>query len=457
MATGINPVIAAFMEATQRASRDFQAGEDRKQRQQQLDQESKHQQAQIDLQQAILEAQQLKDKATLKNQVVQQKLENYASGIERPQGTFGPSAALNVVPESQPGDIAPYVDSAKEIIPSQFTPDPNQYVDTGMETIGIPSSTIVTPQVKADMERQQLEQNLPLIEKQSFAKSSGEAKGKLPLVQAENEARIQLEGIKTAADWRKTLANINAKHLDTQIAANSRIEAAKVRAAGQQAANEDDIYTLAMNGIFGEGKLGVSNKDTKAKTVIRKAGFTEFSNANQQKLLQLHGFDGIKEDMEKFAAKFIPPGTQMSQANMDRIWAAIPASEMNNFRAMIVARAGNVAHGVGGEVGRLTDKDIDRAVGILVIPGITYTQMQERLKSLTSELSNKATKQIMGNLPPAQQLLILQKNQFDPAQMNYEIKKGIPAFRRNGAGSWLAFDEQAGGWKKVGLPNATTN
>jgi hypothetical protein len=94
---------------------------------------------------------------------------------------------------------------------------------------------------------------------------------------------------------------------------------------------------------------------------------------------------------------------------------------------------------------------------VLVTPGLTGEQATIRIKSIMNDVNVRIIKHFLGGQPLKQQLLNLQKFDFDPSQFNGAISpektmyggKRRSAFKQDSDGEWLWFDKGSGTYKSI--------
>lgn len=440
MSTGLNPIIQVFMEAVQQGRAQAQAIQQNKLEQEKMKQDREIHKESLDVQKAIHEADIAMRIGEHKDTIAQRTLENFAKGYMRPSGTLrGLADVLPATPETQPGDKVPYAPTPPVVTRQQFQPDEDQIIQTAFGPITIPSDQIVTPDIKEEQERQAFEKNIPLQVKLAGeverAKTMGQMpqwiyQGRLKAEEAEANRQNHLEGIKLTNEGRNAAARISAA---------ARITAGKMGSKVDPNVIADNTILAATGGM---DVTGVAPNALTIRSNLKQVGMIPFGTKDAEKLKAVHDVDNLFFDTIQFIKKGMPQG--QAGAVGAKIGAAIPATDLQNFRAMIKGRAGNISHVYGGEIGRLSDPDIERAMGLLVIPGITFKQALERLDSLKRETTNKVMLHILGGQPNHQKLLNLRKYEFDPAEFNNPVPMGdklVRPFKKNPSnGEWLFFN-----------------
>jgi len=257
----------------------------------------------------------------------------------------------------------------------------------------------------------------------------------------ELRGKQELEQIDKTVEGQKAVARIHGQY---------GLDAARIRTTMGDLSPEawtGTVYSYAT----GENArpLGNTAKDLLIKQHLRQAGFQEFSGVQAQKLRDMHMLDPVTQTMNEFMAKL--PTTKINAAG-DLVISKVPAGDLNNLAKMISARAGHVAQTIGGESSRLSEDDIKRALGAMIVPGITVNQAKERMNLFMADLNNRVSNIILGGYSPKQKLLILRRYDFDPARFNQVVQhngKKDYLFKQAADGEWGYFDKKSGRYKDM--------
>lgn len=253
--------------------------------------------------------------------------------------------------------------------------------------------------------------------------------------------RQELEQIGARGEVQKGLENLQGHY---------QLEAAKLRQFANISSPED--YEVAITPhILGTSAstLGKNSRDALLRQAITKSGFVEFTGAKADKMREVHGLDPLEKLMSETINKL---STDKLNAAGQHLLAKLTPSDTKNLRGMIVSVAGQIAKTVGGESGRLTEDDINRAIGMLVVPGITKEQALERLEFFMANKRSKVMEGYLGAMGDKQQLMVLLKHKFDPAKYGGVVTisgNEMPRFIQDGDGEWRIADPKKGGYVKL--------
>lgn len=217
--------------------------------------------------------------------------------------------------------------------------------------------------------------------------------------------------------------------------------------------DEADMVKAIQPYILGQAtsNLGKNPRDRLMAQHINAAGFREFTAKDAEKLRAVHALDPLDDVMAQIM-KTLP--TSKVGAFGQSIEAKITASDAKNMKGIVASVAGQIAKTQGGESGRLTEDDINRAFGTLIVPGITVKQGQERLKFFVANRRSKVMDQILGGMSEKQKLMILiGGNNFTRdevlTKLNGSVKIGnreVPKYKQDADGEILIADPQKGGY-----------
>jgi hypothetical protein len=253
------------------------------------------------------------------------------------------------------------------------------------------------------------------------------------------EGKQKLEQIEKTIEGQKTIARIHGQY---------GLDEARIRSVAGNMGPEEWAGTVASYATGENAKpLGNTAKDLLIKQHMRSAGLQEFSGTQAQKLRDMHMLDPVTGKMQEFMAKL--PSDKINAAG-EKVVSKIPVSDLNNLAKLISARAGHVAQTIGGEGSRLTEDDIRRALGAMIVPGITINQAKERMDLYMADLNNRVSNIILGGYSPKQKLLILKRYDFDPKNFNQVIEHGGKKdylYKQAADGEWGYFDKKSGQYK----------
>lgn len=257
----------------------------------------------------------------------------------------------------------------------------------------------------------------------------------------ELEGKQKLEQIDRTTEGHKAIERIRGQF---------GLDEARIRATVGNISPDEWAGTVASY-MTGENAkpLGNTPRDLAIKQHIRAAGGQEFTGPQAQKLRDMHMLDPVTQTMNEFMAK-LP--TSKVGAGGELVISKIPAGDLNNLAKMISARAGHVAQTIGGESSRLSEDDIKRALGAMIVPGIKVTQAKERMNLFMADLNNRVSNIILGGYSPKQKLLILRRYDFDPKNFNQVIEhngKKDYLFKQAADGEWGYFDKKSGRYKDM--------
>src|ERR1700741_227689 len=259
------------------------------------------------------------------------------------------------------------------------------------------------------------------------------------LEQLHLKGRQELEQISKTIEGNKAIANIHGGY---------QKDVARINQMGGISDPDAWAGLILSRATGGDTKpLGSSKADLLQKHHLQAAGYQEFLAPGANKLKELKILDPLVEKMHGVLTKL--PTTNVG-AGKDRILAKVPTTDVENLRGILRGVSGNIAKILGGESGRLTEDDIKRATNLIVEPGITVKQANERLEFFLANYRTKALDVILGGQGPKQKLLNLKKYEFDPRDFNKEITykgKKDKLFIQSNDGEWAYFDSKAGRYK----------
>ncbi len=137
--------------------------------------------------------------------------------------------------------------------------------------------------------------------------------------------------------------------------------------------------------------------------------------------------------VEKFYDKHLKgKGTSGAIMNFAKEKVPLLPTDIKADYGLILSQAGQIAKSIGGESGRLTEKDIERAMGILSKPNLTDDQAKEIITELKNTINGRIMKAVLGKYSPGQQKMILEHHGFDLNNFNLVVDgKARPVFREN--------------------------
>lgn len=351
------------------------------------------------------------------------KTRKFAPDTFLPRGTFGEDVAYdvnnmtNLAGQPEPGHLG---SSEQTILPST----------EGFPGVSIRSDEILTP---AERGEAAFEVQRPTLE----------YKGKQAIDQAYAKFASQsaLQKQKDEAADARNKATIEGRKDVAAMMASARRYAADRQGSTTLKANMDDIAEAAMAAATGEGDItGFTDKAILTRGVLRKHGYVEFKKKDVDKLKAIHDVDNLYSAMEDFASK-LPTTTPGAIGQLFQ--SKITGTDKKNFRDKIRGLAANVSHTYGGEIGRLSDPDVERAIGLLVTPGITQEQAKQRLEDFRKETKTKVMHGILGGQSTRQKLANLTKYGFNPSDFDPGVNIGdktVRMFKQDSDGEWLYFD-----------------
>lgn len=346
-----------------------------------------------------------------------------------------------VFPKTAPVQVSPEVKGPDFTIPG-VNLDLSQ-ISTPEER-GAAEASLKTPLLKAETQ-----QKLDIAKAlQPFEMQKIEAKGK---------QQTALQTQKDAAALQRTQATVEGQKAAASIRSQATVEAAKIKAAAPKTGavlDDEQIGNDAMLAATGNLKVeGTTPQNRAVRQTLTSQGYVAFDPKDAAKLKAVNDVKGLYDFMTNFANTKL--ATSKLGAAGQAITSAFPLSDLNNLKKEVRARAGNISHVYGGEVGRLTDQDITRALGIMATPGITKDQALERLGQLKQETQNKVLYNILGGQKPKQQLLNLVHYEFDPKEFNTKVKgtdgKGHFRFAYDSSNNeWGYWNDKVKGYSAIG-------
>lgn len=216
-----------------------------------------------------------------------------------------------------------------------------------------------------------------------------------------------------------------------ELAAATHLLTAMLQQQGMNKASANEIYALAHDAATGNADLTSTGASLHARAAIGQAGLKPFEKKQATALQNLRQTEPLYDSMVNFYDKYIK-GNEGAGALWNSVKANIPLipTDIKADFAQIKGQAGQIAKTIGGESGRLTESDIDRAMGLLTRPNVTDKQAQDILQNFKSLMNSRILDSTLGQYSPAQQKLILQERGFDLNQFSREIDgKFYPVFR----------------------------
>jgi hypothetical protein len=266
---------------------------------------------------------------------------------------------------------------------------------------------------------------------QEQADRTAQAAGAITKAQAQS-----LEPFKQAEDTRKftQAQNIADTTFGRELTVHAADRAAQERIATANRASQERIAELNARTRFGIAKMGLDSNDpaidnyvndmyitgntaniptnVKLQGAIRGAvpkGWTPLSKTDVTQL------DGISL-VDNLIAKSRQLATQGSGV-LGRAGAATGLGEAGNTAQEVEALLGNVARVFGGEKGVLTQKDVDRAKGLIYSPLQTKEKNLEKAQQLEDLFNDKIGK-LVSKYPQDQRDALLSKREIDPQRFN---------------------------------------
>lgn len=294
--------------------------------------------------------------------------------------------------------------------------------------LNFPSLNISPSEISTPAERGQATAELQAPELAAQAKSKIdiakalapiETSGKIAVENAKQANLVTLQKQKDTAALQRTQASVEGQKAAASIRANATLEAAKIKSQNNKATTLDPEQVGNDAVLAATGHIALTGFTPSARAT-RKALTTQdyvpFDPKQADKLKSVNDVKELYDQMRDFANNL--PSSKVVAGVQGVVSAINPLSDLANFKKEIIARAGQVSHSYGGEVGRLTDQDIKRATGLLATPGITKEQALSRLSEMQNETANKILLNILGGQSPKQQLLNLKTYGFDPSVLN---------------------------------------
>ncbi len=334
------------------------------------------------------------------------------------------------------------------------TPDPNQFVQVDpridpsgyLKIEGASNPDIVDKRTMKEK----------MIEAQLAVQTAGAIKqAELPSVNAaaefkanvEGKKAIELEGVKAqtakelrtqqdAAALERTKTTVEGQKAAATIRANATKYATDHKKSGPE---QQYIENAAMQSVTGQGPMpGYAGNGLAIRNAIPK-GYKFFTANDAEKLKAVKDVSVLFDYMQDHIKDL--PDNQI-KAFIDRMSAKIPGTDIANIYQAVFGRAANISHTYGGEIGRLSDPDVARAMGLLIQPGITKKQALERLNQIKLETSSKVLDHILGGQPAQQQLINLDSFGFDPSSFLVQGKDGNlhARYSKNSEGAWGVLD-----------------
>ena len=357
-------------------------------------------------------------------------------------GGLGPTYGVENLPTTQ--------QNVQPTLSTMPSPQPEQ-IDIGAGVMFNPAGV----KNNSEIFRQHLEQMKAAapVEASIAANKAGAVAGATS--QAELPAQKELLGIKTQAQRDIDAANNTRAQEVANTNANARLLSAQIGAAARRYAadkggkvDEAAVSNNALLHAMGEGGPAFNNtpRDVASKLILTQYGYKDIDDRTSTKIRDLHGLDAIRDKMVEFIGR-------LNNNYLDSAGRLIKSkaylTEVSNFQKELKSVAGNIAKTIGGESGRLSEGDIDRAMGILTTAGITKDQAIDRLKFFDANTRSKMMDQILGGAPENQKLLLLTHYGYDPRQFDIGVQyKGQTIHKYaedpNNPGVWGVFNTKSG-------------
>lgn len=348
-----------------------------------------------------------------------------AIGKEIQQGLRRPSTTqeMPAIPSTVPG-----IPSTPEVT----VPTPGAAYN--VEGVSIPQSEFYSVPERRAAELATLRQGLQAQTEAKIAEAKGEQPLKLEQIEATGKQHIAQAQATAQSALLRTLATVEGRHTDVAATNAARIAAANIKAQNKPGQDPETIKENALAAALGEANLtGMSANDMTVRSTLRKMNFTPFGAKESDTLKSQHDVDSLYQDMMRLADKL--PESRLG-AVVTFIQSKIPNDEIKMLQDRIRGVAGNVARTQGGERGVLTERDLTRALGLLVSGGMTKQNALNNIQAFRDREINKINEVVLGRVTnPLQRLLVLQKHDFDPETYGGSVSyKGqqIPFFKKYG-------------------------
>jgi hypothetical protein len=218
-----------------------------------------------------------------------------------------------------------------------------------------------------------------------------------------------------------------------ELAATVELMGAGLRQQGATKVGEREIYALAEGAVKGDADLPNSAAGLHARAALQASGFTPFEKKKSTELSNIRQTEPLVYLVEKFYDKHLK-GKQTGGAITNWAKQNIPLlpTDIKADYGLILSQAGQIAKSIGGESGRLTEKDIERAMGILSKPNLTDEQAKDIIVELKNTINGRIMKTVLGKYSPGQQKMILEHHGFDLNSFNLVVDgKARPVFRES--------------------------
>jgi len=357
------------------------------------------------------------------------------------------------------------VDQAKPI--EAYSPTSTQYVND-LDPALFPGGTaklegVVSQPEFSRMQREAMLASLPIIQAKAAAESTGKAEGE-KLVEAEKSKNAKalkeielkhtdlLQQAKDAAAMQRTQATVAGQRATAEIRAAATRYAADKRNEGRY--DPGLVSDIAAQAALGDKDITKSHDETsnRASALLHQLGQRPLAKNESDGLRAINDTNILMRDMKDFTAAVeqrfgnkTSVGTIIQQIMASKIPAGDPLFQQ--WQA-IQARAGNISHAYGGEIGRLTDQDIKRALGLMTNPNLPAVGMRANLKTMEDEISNRAGNKWLAGANNVQKRNVLEHIGLDPVTHGgfTKAKDGtlFPTFARKPDGTLGAFDKNLG-------------
>lgn len=367
--------------------------------QKQHDQENKRAEKQLEIN-LQMHKQQLRQNQLLETDMIQ-KLIN--SGVNPQRGDVNIQPEPNMLPPGPNGEQAPGIQM----------PGINQ---PGMGNYKIPNTDIQLDPNAYTSPQEQIQRTLDLMKGETTAKESAAA----PFRQAEQERLFgQQQRIADTTFSRELVVHANDRAAQERIAAqkdatdrylgelNART---RLRLAQSGLDSNNPAIDNYVNDMYLTGNMDKVPGSSKVQNAIRGSvpnGWTPLSKIDAAQL------DGIPM-VDQLIIKTKQLATQGSGV-IGRLGAATGLGESGNTAQEVDALLGNVARIFGGEKGVLTQRDVDRAKGLIYSPKQSQAKNLEKAQQLENLLNTKIN-QLITKYPEDQRNALLGRRGIDPGR-----------------------------------------
>jgi hypothetical protein len=228
---------------------------------------------------------------------------------------------------------------------------------------------------------------------------------------------LNLENVRAGHEMERSKNQISAQLTGDRIRANAETDAARIHTMGGFDPNDPNSTSMFASAVQarGNGTLDPKNYSKQQLALMDQhlmaVGQQSVDPSVIKSLNGLHAIDTTRGLLEDYANNHAHSSQLGAVANAAR---ALAPGDLKTFQDQINAQAPLVTRNIEG-VTRLNQAELQQMIKGLGGPGSGETKenLLKRIKGLDDQVSDKATKQILGGIPQSQKTRILLNNGFN--------------------------------------------